>query len=154
MIEVFVDGSCPQPYGVGGWACVVRLPEEPAFDSGYLEIATNQTMELMAALGALRLIKRLSLRDSPLTIFSDSQYVIRGMMEWGTRWQETDYEGIANDDFWRLLHGHQAKCSNLRFQWIKGHAGNQWNEYVDKMAGRAQRKGLKVFAEPRVKERA
>ena len=150
MITIYCDGSCPKPNGVGGWAYVIIIPRLPeVFESGWSPLATNQTMELYAALRALRTVRGLQIRNEPLEIVSDSQYLVKGMMEWGEGWKANNYEGIKNEDLWRRLHRHQVKCRALTFRWVKGHAGSTWNEECDKMAGRAQRKGVETLANER-----
>lgn len=143
MFEIYCDGSCPKQHGVGGWAFAMLLDDEQVFGSGFEPIATNNTMELLAILMALRKIKALDLRGEKFRIISDSQYAINGMREWRHRWITFEFEGIKNADIWRRMHAHVAKREeNYEWQWVKGHAGNYWNEYVDRMAGKAQRAGL------------
>jgi ribonuclease HI len=141
-LAIYCDGSCPKAYGVGGWAFVILFPGNYHTRSGAIHPATNQTMELAAALEALREVKRLKLRDQPLVIRSDSQYVVKGMMEWRERWQSAGYAGIANEPWWRLLHWHQERCADLEFQWVKGHSTHRWNNYVDRVAGQARLRGF------------
>jgi ribonuclease HI len=146
MIEVYCDGSCPQSGGVGGWAFAILLADEHLFCSGYEEVATNNTMELRAALMALREIRARELRKMPLKIITDSMYVVQGMNSWRHNWSLNDFASIKNPGLWRRLHKHGQRCDDLRFEWVKGHAGNYWNEYVDKMAGKAQKAGLIHYA--------
>jgi ribonuclease HI len=147
LIQIFCDGSCPRAYHVGGWAfAIIRPGEEHVFESGHLEVATNNTMELCAALMALRSVRKLGLRATPLKITTDSMYVVRGMNDWSdARGQQV----LENADWWRRLHSHRSKCADLRFEWVKGHNGHRWNEWVDKMAGIAQRKGLAAYSQVR-----
>lgn len=144
MIErlmIYCDGSCPKPYRVGGWAFIILIPNDYRVHSGAVEVATNQTMELCAALKALREVKRLKLRDRPITLISDSQYLVNGMTAWKARWTAEDYSGIDNTKWWRYLHMHQEACADIRFEWVKGHGSSRWNKHVDEIAGEAQRRG-------------
>lgn len=146
LLEIYVDGSCPQAHGVGAWAYAIRLADgEVMTCAHHVEVATNNTMELMAALMALREVKAQGWRSHPIKIVSDSMYVVQGMNSWRKQWAKRDFDGIKNDDLWRRLHAHAERCTDLRFQWVKGHNGHFWNELVDKLAGKAQRAGLIAF---------
>lgn len=144
-LMIYCDGSCPRPHGVGGWAFLI-LEGDYISRSGWSHRATNQTMELAAALEVLREIGRRGWRDRPLTIISDSQYLVKGMMEWRDAWIKVRYEGIANSNWWKLLHEHQDACTDIRFEWVKGHASSRWNKRVDELAGQAQRRGVVALA--------
>lgn len=144
-LQIYCDGSCPKPYQVGGWAFII-LDTEYIVRSGSYEVATNQTMELCAALEALREIARLKYRQRPITIISDSQYLVKGMMQWGKVWRSKDYQGISNTEWWKLLHRHQDHCADLEFRWVKGHGSSKMNNHVDQLAGEAQKRGAAELA--------
>jgi ribonuclease HI len=140
-VQVYCDGSCPKPHGPGGWAFIILIGEYIS-KSGFARIATNQTMELAAALEALREIRARALSRMPLTIISDSQYLVKGMTIWRAGWEAQDYAGISNVEWWKLLHRHQDHCTDLRFEWVKGHGSSKWNKLVDERAGEARKNGL------------
>jgi ribonuclease HI len=165
-VHIFTDGSCQwfknPKKNHGGWAFIVvfgRLdahdPDaeeqhaigdgENVYKSGYCAPPqTNNTMELMAVLEALRWVKEFRLRHHPVIIHSDSTYVIGGM-ESAFRHQVAD--GMIdppNREIWLLLHRHAEACRNLTFRHVKGHAGHVWNEYCDRMANKARHSGMKA----------
>jgi ribonuclease HI len=144
-LMIYCDGSCPKPFGVGGWAFLI-LEGDYISRSGWLHPATNQTMELSAALEALREMSRRKWFERSATIISDSQYLVKGMMEWREAWLEVNYAGIANSNWWKLLHAYQDAFTDLRFEWVKGHASSKWNKRVDELAGEAQRRGVVAIA--------
>jgi len=141
-LEIYCAGSCPKAYRVGGWAFVILLGDIYHTRSGALEPATILTMELCGALMALREVRRLCLNGQALTIYSDSMYLVKGMMEWREKWQRVDYAGIKNAAWWKLLHRHQDYNADLEFRWVKGHSNHRWNNYVDEVAGHARLLGF------------
>lgn len=146
MIQIYVDGSCPIPNAVGGWAYVMLLEPEPITSSGYGLRETNNTMELTAALMALREVKAQKLRAEPIKIISDSQLLVNGMNKWRHEWIKFNFEGIKNADLWARLTAHAERCEALTFEWVKGHSGNHWNEWVDRAAAKAQRLAMREHA--------
>lgn len=121
MIEIYTDGSCTK--GTGGWAFVILEEGNPIRSgSGTDEDTTNNRMEVTAVLEALQTFKPGSLQQ--ITVRTDSQYVIGGMSGWNM---------VANQDLWGEMKN-VANGLNIEWKWVKGHAGNEWNEVVDKMA--------------------
>lgn len=123
--EAWTDGSCNNlsPYGEGGAAYVILKDGVPIHEAkhGYL-CTSNNRMELLAIISAVNWTPA----KSSLTIYSDSQYAIKvlsGM--WGAK---------KNTDLIRLYDTIASKLSFIRFVWVKGHAGHEWNEYVDELA--------------------
>lgn len=127
---VYTDGACSGNPGPGGWAWIV--PDGP-FASGFEAESTNQRMELAAVLDALR-----SLKD-PLHVVSDSTYVVncfrdawwRGWIDRG--WRNSKKEPVANRDLWEPL-VELYRGGDVTFEWVKGHAGDRWNDYADRLA--------------------
>lgn len=143
MLQIYCDGSCPKQHGVGGWAFVILFENGDLEEgSGFAAPATNNTMELSAALFALRRVRKLELYQKPLVIVSDSSYVVNGLTTWHAAWEAREFEGVKNLNIWKRLYKHKARCAEFDARWIKGHNGHYWNEYVDQMAGAAQRRGL------------
>lgn len=153
IVTIYTDGSCKwmrnRQRTHGGWAFIVLADpegdESNVYRAGYCEPPqTNQTMELMAVLEALRYVKEYSLRSHPVLIRTDSTYVINGMT---SQFRHQLAEGIIeapNSHIWLLLHRHAERCKRLTFRHVKGHAGNVWNEMCDQMAGKARRDGIKA----------
>jgi ribonuclease HI/uncharacterized phage-like protein YoqJ len=135
---VYTDGACLQnPDGPGGWAWAVP---GGAYASGADPTTTNQRMELMAALSAVRAL------DGPLTVVSDSLYVVNCFNKrWYASWERKGWTNaarrpVANQDLWRpLVELFHARNGNLTFQWVRGHSGDAMNDLVDRLAVEAAR---------------
>ena len=132
MIEVYTDGACKGNPGPGGWGWVV--PDGP-WANGAEADSTNQRMELMAALDALRNL------PGRVEVVSDSTYVVncfrdewwKGWLKRG--WKNAKKEPVANRDLWEpLIDLYRAREDELTFRWVKGHAGNEWNDVADRLA--------------------
>lgn len=145
MIVAFCDGSCPVPGGPGGWGYVLLVKERQYINFGGTQDATNQTMELMAAIQTLRGIYSMGFAsDQPVLVCSDSQYVVRGVMEWRKGWEKNGFAKVKNVHLWKPLFAECDQFDFLTFAWVKGHNGQFFNEMADKLAkkGRPQaRKG-------------
>ncbi|MEM7589153.1 MAG: ribonuclease HI [Myxococcota bacterium] len=148
-VHIYCDGSCLTNPGPGGWAAL--LIWKPAADCasqhnkkanrkllcGNEQDTTNNRMELTAAIEGLLALKR----PCDVHLFCDSQYVVRGMNEWIGSWQKRHWKTaggkpVENQDLWqKLLQASQPH--NVVWSWVKAHAGNALNEYVDEQA-RAQ----------------
>jgi len=132
---VFTDGACLGNPGPGGWAWAV--PDGP-FSSGAEEVTTNQRMELTAVLRALQTL------DGPLLVKSDSTYVVNAFRDqwwegWLRRgWRNAAGKPVANRDLWEPLLALGLDTSRpVRFDWVKGHAGDAMNDLVDRLANQA-----------------
>lgn len=130
---VYTDGACRGNPGPGGWAWVV--PDGPS-ESGGATQTTNNRMELMAVLEALRTL------DGPLEVYSDSTYVVNcfrdGWWEgWIRRgWRTADKKPVANQELWAQII-EQVQSRPVAFHWVKGHSGNRWNDEADRLATEA-----------------
>lgn len=135
---IWTDGACRGNPGQGGWAYIVRADdgvEEVCYD--YEPSTTNNRMELTAVLEALRSIPE----GSSVQLFSDSQYVVKGMSEWVAGWQKrnwrkADGKPVLNDDIWKQLVDVTAN-REVQWSWVEGHAGHDENERCDALANRA-----------------
>jgi ribonuclease HI len=137
---VYTDGACSGNPGPGGWAWVV--PDGP-FAAGHEDPSTNQRMEITAA---ARAVKALA---GPLEIRSDSTYVVNCFVKrwwegWERRgWRNAANKPVANRDLWEpFIEAVKARCADgddIRFTWVKGHAGDHWNEAADRLAVAALR---------------
>ena len=135
QIEIFTDGACSGNPGPGGWGAILRYKgREKELCGGEAE-TTNNRMELTALIRALEALKE----PCQITLCSDSQYVINGLEKgwaWGWKkknWVKSDKKPALNPDLWDQLLT-LAEPHQIRFVWIKGHAGHPENERCDRMA--------------------
>jgi len=127
---VYTDGACSGNPGPGGWAWI--SPEGP-FAAGAAADTTNQRMELQAVLEAVRA------NEGPLEIVSDSTYVVNCFRDrwwegWLRRgWVNSQKKPVANRDLWEPLIA-EVRPRDIEFTWVKGHAGDEWNDLADRLA--------------------
>lgn len=144
IIDIYTDGACDPNPGFGGWGAVIIFPDKTikTLDGGE-QYTTNNRMEMMAA------IKALEHFTAPIQcrIFTDSQYVQRGITEWCAKWKRNNWrkgnkgngESVLNSDLWQRL----DKASSFHYSkwfWVRGHNGNRFNEMADGIANSAARK--------------
>jgi ribonuclease HI len=138
-VEIFTDGACIGNPGPGGWAALLRWRGEERELAGGEAATTNNRMELMAAIQALEALKR----PSRVVLTTDSTYVRDGITKWIAGWKRNAWKTAAkkpvkNVDLWQRLDaavaGHQ-----IEWRWVKGHAGHEENERVDRLAGEQAR---------------
>lgn len=144
QIIITTDGACRGNPGPGGWSfIVVRLgpdgEEKVSRLSGAELATTNNRMELTAAVKALASL--CGHLDVPIILRSDSQYLIKGMAEWMSRWIEKDWrtsgrKPVLNRDLWERLND-LAKSLTVQWTWLQGHAGDPHNEEADRLAKQA-----------------
>ncbi len=134
-LVVYTDGACHGNPGPGGWAWVVPNGN---WSNGADPHTTNQRMELTAVVEALRNL------DGPVLVVSDSAYVVNCFRDgWWEGWLRRNWTNskkapIANRDLWEpLLELYQRRRNDISFRWVKGHAGNEWNDVADRLAVRA-----------------
>jgi len=134
-VTIYTDGGADPNPGLGGWAAILLDPQTgKALElSGGEPRATNNRMELTAAIRGLESLKR----RCRVTVFTDSQYLRKGITLWlpgwvARGWKRKDGE-LQNEDLWRRLY-ELIKLHDIRWDWIKGHAGNRWNERADELA--------------------
>ena len=137
MITIYTDGSCLTNPGNGGWAAIINENDEKKIISGNEKNTTNNRMELLAPINALRGIKP----GSKIKIYTDSQYVKNGITEWintwlNNNWKTSKKEDVKNKDLWIELYN-LTKFLDIQWVWIKAHDGNPLNEEVDLLARRA-----------------
>ncbi len=138
MVEIFCDGACSGNPGPGGYGAILRCAGRVKEVSGGARDTTNNRMEMTAAIEALRLLTR----PCRVIITTDSQYLVKGMTEWISGWQNKGWlnskkEPVLNKDLWEMLLA-QTKSHSVQWKWIKGHAGHIENERCDQLA----RKGI------------
>ena len=137
MIKIYTDGSCMSNPGNGGWAAIININGKIKKISGNEKNTTNNRMELMAPINAL---KNINSKD-PIEIFTDSKYVKNGITEWINtwvlnNWKTSKKEDVKNKDLWLELHKLNQSLS-LKWNWVKAHAGDPLNEEVDMLAKKA-----------------
>ena len=137
MIKIYTDGSCMSNPGNGGWAAIINMNGEIRKISGNEKNTTNNRMELMAPINAL---KNINSKD-PIEIFTDSKYVKNGITEWINtwvlnNWKTSKKENVKNKDLWLELHKLNQSL-NVKWNWVKAHAGDPLNEEVDMLAKKA-----------------
>ena len=137
MIEIYTDGSCLTNPGNGGWAAIINKDGEITKISGSEKNTTNNRMELLAPINALRDMDS----SAQIEIYTDSQYVKLGITEWINKWVANNWktskkEDVKNKDLWVQLH-ELSNNYKIKWNWVKAHAGNPLNEEVDLLAKKA-----------------
>ena len=136
-IEIYTDGSCDPNPGPGGWAAIILDGTEKIVLSGYSASSTNNRMELMAALEALKVLDG----SKPVKIYTDSQYLQKGVEEWLSNWEARSWKRkggvLANADLWKAI-SQEISQHKITWRWIRGHAGNPFNEQADRIAQQAR----------------
>ena len=134
-VTIYTDGACNPNPGPGGWAAIVLYPDQPPRElAGYEAETTNNQMELRAALEALKTLTT----PHQIELYTDSQYLRQGISAWLPRWEERGWQTsqkteVKNLALWQELAG-QLQNHRVAWRWIKGHAGDKWNERVDQLA--------------------
>ena len=137
IVEIFADGACSGNPGTGGYGSILRYGRETKEISGCEVHTTNNRMELMAVIEALRLLNR----PCKIRVATDSNYVVKGMTEWMLGWIRRNWlnakkKPVLNRDLWeRLLD--LSKPHEIEWIWIRGHAGHEENERCDELARKA-----------------
>ncbi len=134
-IKIYTDGACSGNPGKGGWAAIIldgNLNQSSI--SGSVSSTTNNRMELMAPIMALKKIKK----KSEITILTDSKYVKDGITVWIKKWKLNNWKGsnkkpVKNKDLWIKL---EDSClrHKVTWKWVKAHAENKYNNLADELA--------------------
>jgi ribonuclease HI len=135
-VEIFTDGACSGNPGPGGWGALLRFGDRERELFGGAAQTTNNRMELLAVIEALRALKR----PVRARVHTDSQYVQKGISEWihGWKrrgWRTADRQPVKNVDLWQALDLEAAR-HHVEWLWVKGHAGHVENERADALARR------------------
>jgi ribonuclease HI len=137
VVEIYADGACKGNPGPGGWGVLLRARGAEKELFGGEAQTTNNRMELTAVIRALESLKR----RCSVRLYTDSQYVQKGMSQWihdwkRRGWRTADKKPVKNEDLWRrldeLTHAHEVE-----WHWVRGHAGHPENERADELANRA-----------------
>jgi ribonuclease HI len=139
-VEIFTDGACSGNPGPGGWGALLRWNGVEKEKSGGERNTTNNRMEMMAAIRALESLKR----GMPVDLYTDSTYLRDGITKWLPAWKANGWRTAAkkpvkNQDLWQRLEAALAG-HDVRWHWVKGHAGHPENERADELARRAMPK--------------
>lgn len=131
-ITIYTDGGASPNPGPGGWGAVLIHPQKTRELSDGDPHTTNNRMELTAAIESLRALTR----PCVIELYTDSQYLRRGITQWIYSWIERDWNGVANADLWQELHELQAK-HEIHWHWVAGHTGETHNERAHELASAA-----------------
>lgn len=133
-VEIWSDGACKGNPGVGGWGALLKYGAHTKEIFGGEVNTTNNRMELLAVIEALKMLKR----PCVVVVHTDSQYVQKGMNEWIENWKRRNWrtankKPVKNADLWQELDA-LAQQHQLSWQWVRGHAGDPGNERADDLA--------------------
>jgi len=136
IVRVYTDGACKGNPGPGGWGALLRSGAHERELYGGDPATTNNRMELTAVIRALAALKR----PSEVEVYTDSEYVKKGITEWLAAWKRrgwktADRKPVKNADLWREL-DEAAGRHRVRWHWVRGHAGHPENERADALANR------------------
>ena len=132
--KIYTDGACSGNPGKGGWAAIILDESNQSSISGSENNTTNNRMELIAPIMALKKIKK----KSEITIFTDSKYVKDGITDWIKKWKQNNWKSsnkkpVKNKDLWIKL-DNSCQKHKITWKWVKAHAGNKYNDLADKLA--------------------
>ena len=131
-VRLFSDGSCLDNPGIGGWAYMVEYNGAIKTDSGAVADTTNNKMELLAAIKGLEALTE----PCEVELYTDSQYVQKGLNEWLENWVQKDFKNVKNPSLLKKFHS-LAKQHSIIAYWVKSHAGHPQNEECDRLARNA-----------------
>ncbi len=136
-VTIFTDGACRGNPGPGGWGAILTWNGEEKTLSGAEPETTNNRMELMAAIIALESLNR----DCKVVLYTDSEYLRRGITEWLLQWKSRSWKTasrkpVKNVDLWKRL-DKAASTHTIDWHWVKGHSGDKGNERADQLANGA-----------------
>lgn len=140
-VIIYTDGGCLGNPGPGGWAAILRYGRHTKELTGRASQTTNNRMELRAAVEALNTLNR----PCRVEVYTDSEYLRRGITEWVKGWQRNGWktsakQPVKNRDLWQALLAaveRHAPAGGVTWQWTKGHAGDEFNERADVLANGA-----------------
>ena len=141
-MELYADGACKGNPGPGGWGVLLRTGGREKEMFGGEAQTTNNRMELTAVIEGLRSLGA----GSRVRVYTDSQYVQRGISEWIHNWKRrgwltADKKPVKNVDLWKTL-DETARAHEVEWHWVKGHAGHPENERADALANKGIAVGL------------
>lgn len=128
-VQIFTDGSSLGNPGAGGWCAILRYGANEKVISGSQADATNNQMELLAVIEALKMLKE----PCRVELISDSSYVIRGINEWLVGWEKKMFKNVKNPQMWQE-YLELSKIHKVVGTWVRGHDGHPENERCDQIA--------------------
>lgn len=133
-VIIYTDGACSGNPGKGGWGAILQYGDHVKEISGYSESTTNNKMELQAVIEALKLLNR----KCNIELYTDSSYVKDGITNWIDNWKKNNWrtskkDDVKNKELWMEL-DNLVQQHNINWNWVKGHADNDLNNKVDKLA--------------------
>jgi ribonuclease HI len=133
-VTIHTDGACRGNPGPGGWGAILEYGDKRKTLHGGEALTTNNRMELTAVIRALEALKR----SCRVRLYSDSQYVLKGITEWMPNWKSRGWKTAAkkpvlNADLWQALDAEVARHT-IDWQWVRGHSGHAGNEEADRLA--------------------
>jgi ribonuclease HI len=136
VVRIYTDGACKGNPGPGGWGALLRSGTHERELYGGDPATTNNRMELTAVIRALGALKH----PSEVEIYTDSEYVMKGITEWLAAWKRrgwktADRKPVKNVDLWQALEAAAAR-HEVRWHWVRGHSGHAENERADALANR------------------
>jgi len=154
LIHIYTDGGCSGNPGPGGWAYTIIRTEAPQNGVGGVKDAlldekwgaekstTNNRMELRAVIAALEALPALMQGIEKVAVYTDSQYVQKGMSSWIKDWEKRGWktsgkEPVKNLELWQRLQNLAGGVADISWVWVKGHSGNKFNEHCDILTQKA-----------------
>lgn len=136
-LTIYTDGACSGNPGKGGYGAILLFRGQEKKISGFEKDTTNNRMELRAVIESLKALKK----SCDIVVYTDSKYVQNGISEWIHSWKKNGWKNaskkpIKNVDLWKDLDEESAK-HKIDWRWVKGHAGNKYNEIADSLAREA-----------------
>lgn len=152
QVVIHSDGGCHGNPGPGGWAAVLAYGAHERELSGGEPATTNNRMELRAAIEALRALKQ----PCAVEFYTDSEYVKNGVTAWLALWKRNGWrtqskKPVKNEDLWRDLDAATAR-HQVRWHWLKGHAGHEGNERCDRLANEAIARIKRTYSAAQLKQ--
>ncbi|TCS42616.1 ribonuclease HI [Reinekea marinisedimentorum] len=137
VVKIYTDGGCRGNPGPGGWGAVLLWGEKEKRLKGSEKNTTNNRMELLAAIEGLNALKR----AIPVELYTDSKYVQQGITTWIHGWKKNGWKTagrkpVKNQDLWQRL-DELMGLHDVSWHWVKGHAGDKYNELADQLANQA-----------------
>lgn len=137
IVEIFTDGACSGNPGPGGYGAILKYGQEIKEISGCEFETTNNRMEMMAVIEALKQLKK----PCKIKIITDSNYIVNGMTKWMSAWIKRNWlnsqkKPVLNKDLWQKLLS-LSRMHQVEWEWVKGHHGHPENEHCDKLARNA-----------------
>jgi len=136
-VNIYTDGACRGNPGPGGWGVLIEYQgTEKELHGGVADATTNNRMELLAAIMGLESLKR----PCEINLYTDSQYVLKGITEWMPNWKKRNWktaskQAVKNDDLWKRL-DETIKPHKIEWKWVRGHSGHPGNERADQLANK------------------